>query len=54
MDLDICIGGKPNWLKPIIVQALEASGDSVIASEKKAGDRIRTGDVQLGKLAFYR
>jgi len=25
-----------------------------LAAEKRAGDRDRTGDVQLGKLAFYR
>ena len=27
---------------------------SQITENKRAGDRDRTGDVQLGKLAFYR
>ena len=31
-----------------------ADMQSSASSISKAGDRIRTGDVQLGKLAFYR
>ncbi len=33
---------------------MKESGDGRIAKqEQRAGDRTRTGDVQLGKLAFY-
>jgi integrase/recombinase XerC len=39
---------------PLILQGLAAGQDSSGLPGMRAGDRIRTGDVQLGKLAFYR
>jgi hypothetical protein len=35
------------------VTGMDALQDVERAAEKRAGDRGRTGDVQLGKLAFY-
>ena len=34
-------------------ERLHADRWGFLSSELKAGDRIRTGDVQLGKLTFY-
>ncbi len=38
----------------LILQEVAAACEETEGENKKAGDRIRTGDVQLGKLAFYR
>jgi hypothetical protein len=35
------------------LRSLRPSPDGTSASDKGAGDRTRTGDVQLGKLTFY-
>jgi hypothetical protein len=47
-------GGKHTSPNPLLLQGAEANCASMKLPERKAGDRIRTGDVQLGKLAFYR
>jgi integrase len=47
-------GEKPTGLNPLLAQGVEAGCDRLRADDSRAGDRIRTGDVQLGKLAFYR
>lgn len=36
-----------------IQNELIARGTTIFSSRREAGDRIRTGDVQLGKLTFY-
>jgi integrase len=45
-------GGRENQIgpNPLVLQGVEANQDRVILPDFKAGDRIRTGDVQLGKL----
>ena len=42
------LGGKSVFLRFLMFENLHKP-----LSNKKAGDRIRTDDVQLGKLAFY-
>jgi hypothetical protein len=36
-----------------IQNELIVRGTTIFSSRREAGDRIRTGDVQLGKLTFY-
>ena len=43
------VAADMEWLIP-----RAATAKVVLDCWEKAGDRIRTGDVQLGKLAFYR
>jgi integrase len=45
-------GGKGAGLKSLLSQGVEAGCDPVRPGESEAGDRIRTDDVQLGKLAL--
>ena len=39
--------------KRLTLQAVAAGRGPLMTAEEKAGDGIRTHDVQLGKLAFY-
>jgi hypothetical protein len=38
----------------IVSEELTSKSPEIIGASVRAGDRGRTGDVQLGKLAFYR
>jgi hypothetical protein len=49
---NFCLKGK-GALIAVLADAL-ASQTGVLGRKFGAGDRDRTGDVQLGKLAFYR
>jgi hypothetical protein len=49
---NFCLNGK-GALIAVLADAL-ASQTGVLGRKFGAGDRDRTGDVQLGKLAFYR
>ena len=46
-------GGKANRSQSPVLRGVESGCEQLILPESRAGDRIRTGDVQLGKLAFY-
>jgi len=47
-------GSEGDCRNPLEMKSLEGDCGPLRAVEKKAGDGIRTHDVQLGKLAFYR